>query len=195
MPARELLILRHAKSSWKTDAPTDFDRPLSKRGRRDAPLVGEWLRRRGWTPDYVIASPARRARQTARRVAKAMGFDRDRIHWDERIYAATPERLLEVLAGVPPGVRRAMIVGHNPGLDSLVERLCGRESAGKARRGDGKLLTTTSVARLVLADPSAGEDNVWAGLGPGTARLVGLVRPREMGRNGGAGEAGLAGIV
>ena len=62
---RELLILRHAKSAWDTDAVSDFDRPLAKRGRKDAPRMGKWLRRRRLVPGYVLSSPARRAPWTS----------------------------------------------------------------------------------------------------------------------------------
>ena len=61
---RELLILRHAKSAWDTNAPSDFERPLAKRGRRAAPRVGRWLEEQGLIPDHVVSSPAERAKQT-----------------------------------------------------------------------------------------------------------------------------------
>jgi phosphohistidine phosphatase len=72
--SRELLLLRHAKSDWETGALDDFDRPLAKRGRKEAPGVGEWLLREGLVPDLVISSPAERAKETASLVCDAMDF-------------------------------------------------------------------------------------------------------------------------
>ena len=77
--SRELLILRHAKSAWDTPAETDFDRPLNGRGKRDAPRIGAWLMAQALLPDHVIASPARRARQTTRRVCKELGLDASKV--------------------------------------------------------------------------------------------------------------------
>lgn len=121
----ELLLLRHAKSARDTDAARDFDRPLAPRGRRDARRMGDWLREQALTPDLVVSSPARRARQTARRALRALSLDPEAIRWDERIYEATPETLLEVLAEAPADCERLLLVGHNPGLEELVEQLCG----------------------------------------------------------------------
>jgi phosphohistidine phosphatase len=163
---RELLLLRHAKSSWTSDAGTDFDRPLSRRGEADAPQVGRWLRRQGLVPDHVISSPARRARQTARRVCHAAGFDRDRIAWEPRVYEAELGDLLAVLAEAPARSARVLLVGHNPGLERLLAHLWGE---GTGVPEDGKLLPTASVARLEMSDD-------WTQLDYGAARLLSLTR-------------------
>ena len=84
----ELLILRHAKSAWDTDAASDFDRPLSKRGRKAAPRVGRYLMQQGLIPDFVISSPATRAEQTVIAVCGQMNIGPDDIIWDERVYGA-----------------------------------------------------------------------------------------------------------
>ena len=73
--SRELLVLRHAKSAWDTNAPSDFERPLAKRGRRAAPRVGRWLEEQGLIPDHVVSSPAERAKQTVIAVCQALGID------------------------------------------------------------------------------------------------------------------------
>lgn len=167
---RELLVLRHGKSAWHTDAPTDFERPLAPRGKRDAPKMGRWLEAQGLRPDHVVSSPARRARQTARRVAKALDMDREGILYDDRIYESGLYDLLAVLAECPEESRRVLLVGHNPGLETLVEHLGGSDVTVPE---DGKLLPTATLAHLRLpAD--------WQNLGAGIAELVSMTRPKEV---------------
>ena len=167
--SRQLLILRHAKSAWDTDAFNDFDRPLNKRGKKDAPRVGAWLHEQGLTPGYVISSPAERAKQTVLKAARELGIKKKQIHWDSRIYDAGTSTLLEVLAGCPADAKTVLLVGHNPGLEYLVEYLCDNVDAPP----DGKLLPTATVARLAMPD-------VWDHLEPGAARLLGITRPRSL---------------
>ena len=166
---RELLILRHAKSDWEAGASGDFDRPLAKRGRKDAPRVGEWLFREGLVPDLVVSSPAERAKQTALRVCESMDFKKKRIVWDDAIYGASLPRLLGVLARCPRDASTVLLVGHNPGLEELVTYLAGE--GGIERPADGKLLTTAALARLEMPKD-------WSKLDPGCAELLAVTRPR-----------------
>lgn len=168
--SRQLLVLRHAKSAWDTDAPTDFERPLAKRGRKDAPRVGAWLRSEGLVPDHVVSSPAERARQTILRVCEELGVDSDRIAWDPRVYGAGVDGLLSVLADCPQQAKTILLVGHNPGLETLVEYLGGEDVEIPE---DGKLLPTAAVASLKMPES-------WADLEEGSARLVSLTRPRYL---------------
>jgi phosphohistidine phosphatase len=168
--SRELLVLRHGKSAWDTGAPTDFERPLAPRGKRDAPRMGRWLDAQGLKPDHVVSSPARRARQTARRVAKALDLDREEISYDERVYESGLYDLLAVLAECPAGCRRVLLVGHNPGLEILVEHLGG---SAVTIPEDGKLLPTATVAHLRMPTD-------WSTIGTGAAELVSVTRPKEL---------------
>jgi len=122
---RTLLLVRHAKSSWDDPLLADRERPLNGRGRRDAPKMGERLARRGVRPDLILASPAERAITTARILAKELDYDRDGIVVDDRLYAASVERLLKVIAGIPDRHERVLLVGHNPELSALAHRLTG----------------------------------------------------------------------
>ena len=165
--SRNLLILRHAKSAWDTDASTDFERPLAKRGEAEAPRVGRWLSDKALVPDFVVSSPAVRAKQTAVSVCKELGIKKKAIHWDERIYMGDTEALLKVLGDCPKKVRTVMIVGHNPGLEELLLYLVG--SKVKIPK-DGKLLTTAGTAHLKMP-------NNWNKLGSGSAKVVSVNRP------------------
>jgi phosphohistidine phosphatase len=121
---KRLLILRHAKSSWDDLSRDDWARPLSPRGERDAPRVGNLLRERSLIPELIITSDAVRALTTARAVAEAAGYD-GAIVAEPSLYHAKPDEVLETLKGVTDAVRAVMIVGHNPGLEDLVTRLTG----------------------------------------------------------------------
>ncbi len=166
----ELIILRHAKSDWQSDASTDFDRPLSKRGREDAPRMGDWIRSYGCLPEVIIASPAVRAAQTIHLVCEAANLDTAVIDWQERIYLASLSTLIgsikdQVVGTAPP--HRLMIVGHNPGLDSLLMHLCDDLPPTE----DAKLLTTACLALLRLPD--------WD-LQSGSAELIEYIRPKSL---------------
>jgi len=167
---RELLILRHAKSDWNRGAATDFDRPLAKRGRKDAPVVGAWLYREGMVPSHFVSSPAKRARVTALEVCKALDFKKKQIVWDQAIYDADLRGLLEVLGRIPANAATVLMVGHNPGLEALVRFLTGNDLD---EPDDGKLLPTAALARLEMPED-------WSSLEAGCATMMALVRPKQL---------------
>jgi phosphohistidine phosphatase len=167
---RELLILRHAKSDWHAGARSDFDRPLAKRGKKDAPRVGEWLYREGLVPDLVVSSPAQRAKQTVIRVCDSMDVNKKAILWEDEIYEGGLERLLNVLARCPDDASTVLLVGHNPGLEELLIHLAGE---GIETPTGGTLLPTAALARLEMPQD-------WSRLEPGCAELLALVRPRKL---------------
>ena len=121
---KTLYILRHAKSSWDDPAMSDFERPLNDRGRRTAPFMGALIRERGYVPDIIICSPAKRAVETASLVIAAFASGADMI-FDDRIYEASPRRLLEVVHGIDAKFASAMVVGHNPGTEGFIRYLTG----------------------------------------------------------------------
>lgn len=167
--SRELLILRHGKSDWKTGA-ADFDRPLKDRGKRAAQRIGVWLWQQELRPDRVSSSPAERAITTAHKCCKSMDVPVSTIVEDPRIYEADLASLLRVLEDVPVEASRVMLVGHNPGLEELLLYLAG-SSVTVAE--DGKLLPTATLAHLDM--PAS-----WSGLQAGCARLQRILRPREL---------------
>jgi phosphohistidine phosphatase len=121
---RTLLVLRHAKSSWKEAGLSDHDRPLNNRGKRDAPRVGRLLDDEDLVPDAIVASTATRAHATAHAVAEHCTFD-GAIVTTPDLYHAHAEAITLVVRDLPDHAGRAMIVGHNPGLEEFVVALTG----------------------------------------------------------------------
>lgn len=119
---KTLFILRHAKSSWENSELSDFDRPLNQRGFNAAPLVGETIRKNHFQIDLIISSPAKRAAQTAALVKQSAELEAE-IRFDERIYEASPHRLLHIASELEEAIQSVMLVGHNPGLEGLVKLL------------------------------------------------------------------------
>lgn len=119
---KTLLILRHAKSSWDNPALSDLDRPLNKRGKRDAPRMGKHLKQQELVPDYIVSSSAKRARKTAAKVAKACGY-KDKIIRMEDLYLALPGVYYQYLQELSNKYQRVMVVGHNPTMEVLVSHL------------------------------------------------------------------------
>ncbi len=116
--------MRHAKSSWKDNSLSDRDRPLNKRGLRDAPMMGKRLKSLAYHCDQLISSPAVRAKSTAEMVASAFDYDGEIIE-DERLYMADIEDYLDVISGVDLKVKTLMLVSHNPGSEEFFSHLTG----------------------------------------------------------------------
>ncbi|MEN7549982.1 histidine phosphatase family protein [Rapidithrix thailandica] len=118
-----LYLLRHAKSSWKDLNLDDFDRPLNKRGKHDAPFMGKKFKEQGILPDLILASPAKRAKKTAKTVAREMGYPESEIHFDKQLYATSATSLIRLLQGQDDEWESIMLVGHNPELTLMSNAL------------------------------------------------------------------------
>ena len=116
MEMKELLLIRHAKSDWGDPRLDDHDRPLNRRGLRDAPRMGEALAERGISPDVIVTSSANRARTTAGLIGNELGYDESRIVVESGLYLAHPEEILQVIQGLDESVDCALLFGHNPGM-------------------------------------------------------------------------------
>ena len=116
---RRLTLLRHAKSSWDDAAQSDRERPLNKRGLRDAPRMGQRFAEQRPIPAKIISSDAERAQETARIIASQFGYKADTVVTDSRLYLASARHILEVLESVGSGEQNLMVVGHNPGMTEL----------------------------------------------------------------------------
>jgi phosphohistidine phosphatase len=122
---KELLLVRHAKSSWDDPYLDDHDRPLNDRGLRNAPEMGKRLQ--GWSirPEAWISSTALRAIITAEMIAEEIGFPQDQIQRSKDLYHASATELQEFIAGLDDEIGSAILFGHNPGMTSLVANLYG----------------------------------------------------------------------
>lgn len=123
---KKLLLVRHAKSSWDYPGLTDFERPLNKRGHRDAPFMGNVLKEKESVPNLIISSPATRAITTARYFAEGMDYPLEKISTDERLYDAGYRDISNVISDVDDVVNCLMIVSHNPGLTETADHLTGK---------------------------------------------------------------------
>lgn len=160
---KTLLLLRHAKSSWHDESLTDFERPLNERGLGAAPFMGEYMRRQGLTPEVIVSSPAKRARQTAELVRKAARIEPD-IIFDKRIYEADVSTLLEVVAQFPAAPDKVLLVGHNPGFEALLNHLT----------GERQHLSTAALAEILLPIDE------WSDATRARGTLASFARPREL---------------
>lgn len=136
---KTLLILRHAKSSWDNPTLSDYDRPLNKRGKRDAPRMGKHIQEQGLVPDCILTSSAKRARKTAKRVAKACGYKGKRKKLDS-FYHALPGVYYDKLQTLSNEYESVMVVGHNPTMEHLVTNLT----------GESVTMPTTALAHIEL---------------------------------------------
>jgi len=118
---KELFLVRHAKSSWDDPSLSDFDRPLNDRGLYDAPLIANELKKRSVKPDLLISSPANRAKTTAKIIAKTLGV-KD-IDFKDSIYESSDFNLMMIIKELDDNIKSAMIVGHNPALTMLVNKI------------------------------------------------------------------------
>ncbi len=116
---KKLTLIRHAKSDWHSEAATDFDRPLNNRGQKAAPLMGQRLADRGCTPDLIISSPAKRARQTAEKIAEQIDYPETDIEYREAIYEASLRTLVQLVLNLDEKLDDVILVGHNPGFSEL----------------------------------------------------------------------------
>lgn len=167
---RQLILLRHAKSDWP-DVP-DRDRPLAKRGRRDAPRIGRWLHDHGYLPDVVVCSNARRARQTWDLVAPELGRSPS-VTFEPRAYAASAHTLLYLAQELPGKYHAALLIGHNPGLAELANSLA-EPLAGNGNLSPADLRLPTAAVAIFEFD----ED--WPALTPGHARLLAYTAPADL---------------
>jgi phosphohistidine phosphatase len=162
---KTLLLLRHAKSSWKQPELADHDRPLNKRGKQTAPIMGALLQDEDLIPDLILSSSAVRAHTTALLVAKACSYVGE-IKQTRKLYLGEPQDYIEVLCQVIDKHARVLVVGHNPGLEMLIEALTGEAMA----------MPTGALAYIELSLKR------WSDLDMDTdCKLVNVWRPKDLG--------------
>ena len=162
---RVLHLLRHAKSSWEDQGVADHDRPLASRGRKAAKRIAKHVRSEGIAPSLVLCSSSRRTRETLERIRP----DGD-VQIERDLYGASAPELLERLRRVPDTTESVMLIGHNPAIQDLTLELAGR---GDRLEDVERKFPTCALATLELS-------NGWGELEPGSAELVGFVRPKDL---------------
>jgi phosphohistidine phosphatase len=120
---KTLFLIRHAKSSWDDPFQDDFDRPLNKRGKNDAPRMGRRLKEKDIHPDLLISSPAERALSTCMIIAEKIGYSALNILTDQKLYHASEDKLLSIVHRFNDANDEVMIFAHNPGLTDFANRL------------------------------------------------------------------------
>lgn len=169
---KTVILLRHAKSSWKDPALPDHDRPLNGRGRKAAPVIGSWLAGQGYRPDVVLCSSARRAVETSERLGETLpGLPGPRI--ERALYHASPEAMQRLLAGLEPGGGTVLMIGHQPGIGALLRRLTGEVADPDLARAFGHF--PTAAAAVVEFDIPE-----WPAIRPGQGCFVAFARPRDL---------------
>ncbi len=161
MNTREIVLLRHGKSDWDSSAKSDHDRPLAKRGKRDAIRVGRFLSVVGAKPDYILCSTAARAVGTCKKARKA-GKWKAPVELSDSLYVPTPEAVFEAIQNAPDTCERLLVVGHEPTWSQMVRLLSGATAA----------MPTAAAACIEV-----NVDN-WSQVEPGGGLLLWLVTPK-----------------
>jgi phosphohistidine phosphatase len=168
---KTLTLLRHAKSTWDDPVARDFDRPLNRRGRLAANTIGREMRAQGLLFDQVVASPAVRVRETLQEVASGYGQPLQPA-FEQRVYMASPETLLEIVHEADDGADKLLIVGHNPGLEGIALLLTRGE---EGLRSELALKYPTAT----LAEISLPVER-WSQVAEGRGTLTRFIRPRDL---------------
>lgn len=178
---KTLGLFRHAKSDWGDARARDFDRPLNKRGRRGAVLMGRHIRQyceeRGLKWTRILSSPAVRAAETAELAANGAGYGNGNnfaVNWDRRIYLASSAVLVDLLREQDDVAGSILMIGHNPGLEDLIFDLVPDNGSSPLRDIVEQKFPTATFAVLEL------DVARWADVREGCARLVHLTRPRDL---------------
>ena len=170
---KTLLVYRHAKSDWSDPSLEDFDRPLAKRGRKAAPLMGKEMRRRGWVPDCVLCSAAQRAQETWQRTAEKLKAD-PQVKLLRSLYLAAPSQIMQAVRRAPSEANCVMLVGHNPGFEHFAQKLAGPGSPPDAVQLMAEKFPTAALAAFHCDIES------WADLDWGGGALQAYLRPVDV---------------
>ena len=169
---KTLTLLRHAKSTWDDPVARDFDRPLNRRGKKAARTVGQEMRAQGLAFDRIVASPATRVVETLAEVAEGYGRPLT-AEYDQRVYLASADALLELVRDTDGAVERLLLVGHNPGLEGLA-LLVTRERDDPLRGEIAVKYPTGTLAEISLPVER------WRDVAPGGGRIARFIRPRDL---------------
>jgi len=161
---KTITLIRHAKSTWNQPTLSDFDRPLNKRGKSDAPLMGEILKRQNIEFDIVLSSPAERAITTAKAICHATGYAEERIEQNHDLYLASAAEIIEIVHSVDDSFNRIAVVCHNPGLTVL-----------------GNVLSNLRIDNMPTCSIAIFEADIdsWKSLKPASCRTIDFLFPKR----------------
>lgn len=163
---KQILLMRHAKSSWEEQSLKDFDRPLAKRGLKDAPRMGKFIRKTGYKPAMIFSSPAQRAKETTELSMEAAKIDNQLIQWNEDLYYGSVSDYFAVIQSAPDEAERILLVGHNPLMEQAAGLLSGAEQRTAIRMPTAALVCLESFA------------DRWETISPGTCQLKWMMIPK-----------------
>jgi len=161
---KKIFLMRHAKSSWKDSNIPDHDRPIKKKGEKDAKAMGKMLKSKKLTPDVILCSSAERAKQTAELFKEAISYE-GKIEFNDKLYMAEVNDLIGAIKNAPKKTKNVMVIGHNPGLEALLQTLTGKVET----------LPTSSIAYISIPIDE------WSDLSPEVdGKLKKLWRPKDL---------------
>ena len=166
---KTLYLLRHAKSSWNDPMLDDYDRPLNPRGMRSAPLMGDYMRAKGYRPDVVLCSSARRTLETLSLIKPSIGLDLPTLV-EDGLYLASADTIIGRVQEIEPRYESALVVGHNPGLEDAVLLLCRPDQP--AGTEIPRAMPTAGLAVIAFDGPD------WDAVREGTGTLTDFSVPR-----------------
>ncbi|MBN1302226.1 MAG: histidine phosphatase family protein [Melioribacteraceae bacterium] len=163
-----VFLVRHAKSSWKENNLSDFERPLNNRGRRDAPFMADLFKSKNTLPDLMLSSPANRAITTARIFAELFAIDKNKIITDPSIYEAGAGELLDIINGLENKYENVMLFGHNPSITMISNYLSDKRIEN---------IPTCGIVKIIFKADS------WRSVEIGTGILASFEYPKKYFRN------------
>jgi phosphohistidine phosphatase len=165
---KQILLMRHAKSSWEDEGLSDFERPLAGRGKTDAPMMCKFIRALGYTPECVYSSPATRAKETILQVAAETTIEESAIQWDEDLYYGDISSYLQAIQSTSSHLETIMLVGHNPLMENTAGLLCG---------ADNRLAVRMPTAAVVCLESYAAS---WKEITAGTCQIKWMMIPKAL---------------
>ncbi|MDR9419845.1 SixA phosphatase family protein [Gracilimonas sp.] len=169
---KQILLMRHAKSSWENPALKDYDRPLNDRGNKDAPMMGTFIREIGYKPGAVISSPAQRAKETTNLSMEAASVNSEHIQWSEDLYYGSMREYIKAIQSVDDQNERVLLIGHNPLIENTAGVLAGSEQKTAIRMPTAALVCLESFAEK------------WEDLAPGTCQVKWMMIPKVLKKTG-----------
>ena len=163
-----LYIMRHAKSDWSSSRTSDFERPINGRGRRNSARVGKWMSDNNHIPQRIVSSPAIRAKETIELViAQITKFNHENLIFQDDLYLAGFTQLMEIINTYQNDAQSLMLIGHNPGIENLVNYLCSQS---------GNSETSVTTANLFIFEYADHHFNPVAD----SCKLIEAIKPREL---------------